>query len=158
MTQPDSDRTLQILFVEDSDDDFEAAVRSFKKADVIGIDIHRAEDGQDAIDYLFQNGAYKDDEAAPRPDIILLDLNLPGKDGQSVIAETKAEASLCKIPIIVLTTSDDPRDIEKCYALGANSYVKKPVSLSGLFDAVQRLKNFWFDVAVLPKLDGARHG
>jgi two-component system response regulator len=83
--------------------------------------------------------------------LILLDLNLPGTDGREVLEEIKNDPKLRTIPVIVLTTSSDGEDIEKCYRAGANSYIQKPVDLDGFFAAIQRLKNFWFEVALLPK-------
>ncbi len=108
-------------------------------------------DGDDALDFLYQRGAYSDPAQAPRPGIILLDLNLPGTDGREVLETIQRERHLRKIPVIVLTTSSDERDIESCYATGANSYVAKPVDLGGFMQAIQRLKDYWFEVVILPK-------
>jgi CheY-like chemotaxis protein len=82
---------------------------------------------------------------------VLLDLNMPGKDGIAVIEATKVAPGLRDIPIVVLTTSNDERDIRQCYAKGANSYIKKPVNLERFMEAIQSLKDFWFEVAILPK-------
>ena len=82
--------------------------------------------------------------------MILLDLNLPGTDGREVLDEIKKDADLRSIPVIVLTTSSDSRDIEACYAAGANSYVQKPVDLAGFVTAVERLKDYWFEIVILP--------
>ena len=90
---------------------------------------------------------------APRPNLILLDLNMPGTDGREVLAEVKKSDQLKSIPVIVLTTSTDERDIEGCYQMGANSYVKKPVDLEGFMQSVQRLKDYWFEVVILPKTE-----
>jgi two-component system response regulator len=140
-----------ILVVEDSDDDYETTFRGLTRAGVLNMDIRRCEDGQEALDYLFRRGVYRDKELSPRPGFILLDLNLPGKDGRAVAREVKSDPSLSKIPLIILTTSDDERDIEECYALGANSYVRKPVKLESFFDALERIKDYWFEVVILPK-------
>ena len=146
-----------ILVVEDSDDDYETTVRGLTKAGMVGFNIRRCEDGQEALDYLFRRGAYTNPETSPRPVVILLDLNLPGKDGRAVAQEVKADQSLKDIPIVVLTTSDDERDITQCYAIGANSYVRKPVDLDNFFRALQRIKDYWFEVVVLPRerIEGA---
>ena len=88
---------------------------------------------------------------APRPGIILLDLNLPGTDGREVLAEIKGEHALADIPVVVLTTSADHRDVEACYQAGANSYVQKPVNLDAFMEAIQRLHDYWFDVVILPE-------
>ena len=89
--------------------------------------------------------------AAPRPNIILLDLNLPGTDGKSVLHTIKGDRKLQKIPVIVLTTSNAEQDIERCYAAGANSYVQKPVDFEGFIRAVARLSDYWLEVSTLPK-------
>ncbi len=139
-----------ILIVEDSDDDFFAMQRAFKKAGLLN-PIHRCSNGDQAVDYLFRRGEFAAPDAAPRPAIILLDLNLPGLDGRDVLRMVKADLELRRIPVIVLTTSCAPQDIQRCYADGANSYVHKPVDLEGFFQAISRLKDFWFGIAVLPK-------
>lgn len=141
-----------ILIVEDSPEDFEATKRALLKSGLRN-GIRRCEDGDDALDYLFQRGNYADPGSAPRPNMILLDLNMPGTDGREVLAEVKQDESLKKIPVIVLTTSADQRDIDACYQAGANSYVQKPVGLEGLMDAIQRLHDYWFEIVVYPKTD-----
>lgn len=139
-----------ILIVEDSDVDYETTLRAFKEANMAN-PIQRCEDGEEALDYLFQRNQYSHSDKSPRPDLILLDLNLPGTDGRDVLKEIKNNAELKKIPVIVLTTSSDEKDINKCYQVGANSYIQKPVDLQGFFEAIQRLNDFWFEVAILPK-------
>jgi two-component system, response regulator len=141
-----------VLLVEDSPEDFEATVRALRKAGLAN-PLHRCQDGDEALDFLFQRGQYADRAKAPRPSMILLDLNLPGTDGRDVLQQIKTNESLCSIPVVVLTTSTDDRDIERCYRMGANSYIKKPVNLDGFMQAIQRLKDFWFEVVVLPKED-----
>lgn len=142
--------TLQIiLIVEDSDDDFIATIRAFKKANLLN-PIQRCSNGDQALDYLFQRGEFTPD-SAPRPGLVLLDLNLPGTDGREVLGIIKSDLNLRKIPVIVLTTSDAREDIHRCYDAGANSYVKKPVDLVGFVEAMARLKEYWLGVAVLPK-------
>ncbi len=142
-----------ILIVEDSDDDFFAMQRAFKKAGLLN-PIRRCTNGEQAVDYLFRRGEFADPDTAPRPSIILLDLNLPGLDGRDVLRMVKSNAELRKIPVIVLTTSTARQDIERCYADGPNSYVHKPVDIHGLFLAITRLKDFWFGIAVLPREAG----
>lgn len=139
-----------ILLVEDNPEDYEATKRALRKAG-LGNPLMRCEDGDQALDYLFRRGAYSDPATAPRPAIILLDLNMPGTDGYEVLRQIKLDDDLKAIPVIVLTTSSDERDIEVCYRAGANSFVTKPVSLDGLFQSIQRLKDFWFEIAVYPK-------
>lgn len=139
-----------ILIVEDSPEDYEATVRALRKAGLAN-PIYRAEDGEAALDYLYRRGAYSAPGAAPRPGIILLDLNLPGTDGRDVLAAAKADESLKSIPVIVLTTSTDERDVERCYREGANSYMKKPVDLAGFMRAIQVMKEFWFEIVIVPR-------
>lgn len=143
-----------ILLVEDSPEDFEATVRALRRAGLAN-PIARCCDGDEALDYLHQRGPYADPSKAPRPGVILLDLNLPGTDGREVLTEVKQDEALKSIPVVVLTTSSDERDVERCYAAGANSYIKKPVDLAGFIAAIQRLKEYWFEVVILPKTDTA---
>ncbi|MBI4389529.1 MAG: response regulator [Nitrospinae bacterium] len=144
-----------ILFVEDSDEDYQTTLRAFKKAGLHN-PVQRCEDGDEALDYLFRRGKFSDPANSPRPELVLLDLNLPGTDGRDVLIEIKNDQELRRIPIIVLTTSSDERDIDKCYQDGANSYIHKPVNLENFFQAIQKLKDFWFEVAILPKeINGA---
>ena len=137
-----------ILLVEDSPEDFETTRRAFRRAGLRNPMLHCAT-GDDALDFLHQRGRYTA-ATAPRPGIILLDLNLPGTDGRAVLAEIKAAAGLSEIPVVVLTTSADDRDVEACYQAGANSYVQKPVNLDAFMVAIQRLHDYWFDVVILP--------
>lgn len=143
-------RPQTILIVEDNDDDFFATMRAFKKADLAN-PVQRCTNGDQALDYLFRRGEFSDNGKAPRPGIVLLDLNLPGTDGRQVLRAVKADPDLKKIPVIVLTTSRARQDIERCYADGANSYIQKPVNLEGFVQAIARLKEYWFEVVILPK-------
>jgi len=136
-----------ILVVEDSDDDYEAIFRAFKQGGHLNTPLIRCEDGQEALDYLLTD--WKDDHL--KPGIILLDLNLPGIDGRDVLKEIKNNTKLRNIPAIVLTTSDNVKDINACYALGANTYIQKPLQLDNFFGAINRLKEYWFEIAKLPK-------
>ena len=142
----------QIMVVEDSPEDFEATLRGFRKAGLKNPVVH-CQDGDDALDYLFRRGIHAPPAEAPRPAVILLDLNLPGTDGREVLAEVKADESLRSIPVVVLTTSSDERDIQACYQAGANSYVKKPVNLDGFLAAIQRLKDYWLEITLLPRAE-----
>lgn len=141
-----------ILIVEDSDEDFYAFVRATKKLDFLDRSSYRffrVQDGDDALDYLFRQGEY-DDLDSPDPVAILLDLNLPGTDGREVIQEIKQSPKLKTIPIIVLTTSSNPQDIETCYLYGANSYLLKPMGASEMQQTVQLLFKYWFNFSILP--------
>jgi len=138
-----------ILLVEDSPEDYEATVRAFKRSGLKN-PIYRCEDGENALDFLHRRGPYADPERSPRPGVILLDLNLPGTDGREVLTEIKRDDQLKQIPVIVLTTSNDSRDVESCYQAGANSYIQKPVDTEGFVRAIERLNGYWFEVVVLP--------
>jgi len=132
--------TQTILVIDDSDDDYDATVRALTKGASLKNPIHRCENGQDSLDYLFRRGRYAEPNAAPRPGIMLLDLNMPGVDGRAVLDEIKHDAALKSIPTIVMTNSDDERDINACYEMGANTYIRKPLDLASFFEAMARLK------------------
>ena len=145
-------RNTNILVVEDSPEDYETLVRAFRVAGLKNT-VYHCGTGDEALDYLYRRGAYADGQSAPAPGLILLDLNLPGTDGREVLKEIKSDPELRSIPVIVLTTSRDERDIQDCYAAGANTYVQKPVDLQGFVDAATRLKDYWLEIAILPKTD-----
>lgn len=142
--------TQPILIVEDSDDDFEATVRALKRDGNLGNPLIRCKNGQQALDFLFRQGSF-DEHNAPRPSIVLLDLNMPGIDGRAVLKQIKSNDTIKHIPVVVLTTSNAQTDIDACYADGANTYIHKPVELDGFFSAVQQLRNYWLNIAILPK-------
>lgn len=142
-----------VLIVEDSDDDYMATIRAFKKANLRN-PVQRCSNGDQALDFLYRRGEFSDPSTAPRPGIILLDLNLPGTDGREVLRAVKSDPGLHQIPVIVLTTSIAEQDIFRCYDAGANSYVQKPVNLAGFIEAISRLKEYWLEVAVLAKEPG----
>ncbi len=139
--------TQPILLVEDSPEDFETTQRAFRRSGLKN-PILRCADGDEALDFLFHRGSHAD---APRPGVILLDLNLPGTDGREVLSEIKASDDLKQIPVIVLTTSADERDVQACYQAGASSYIQKPVDVEGFMRAIERLNDYWFEVVILPK-------
>ena len=143
--------TQPILLVEDSPEDFETTQRAFRRSGLKN-PIYRCVDGDEALEFLHRRGRYAEPDTAPRPGVILLDLNLPGTDGREVLAEIKKDPNLQKIPVIVLTTSKDERDVEVCYRCGANSYIQKPVDLDGFMKAIERLNDYWFEVVILPKV------
>ena len=120
---PDSP-SQPILLVEDSPEDFETTQRAFRRSGLKN-PIFRCSDGDDALDFLFRRGSYAD---VPRPGVILLDLNLPGTDGREVLAEIKADPQLRQIPVIVLTTSSDDRDISACYSAGAQPITRSLIA------------------------------
>ena len=139
-----------ILLVEDNQDDYEATVRSLKKNHFLN-PVHWCRNGQDALDYLYKKGPYKDDPDVERPDLILLDLNMPGIDGRQVLHHIKEDPDMRSIPVVILTTSKDSKDIERCYDIGASTYIQKPVHFDGLTQAIRTMKDYWFGVAILPQ-------
>ena len=140
-------QTRPLLLVEDSPEDREATVRALKKCGFDG-PIVCCTDGDDALAYLHRKGKYQGQ--LQRPALILLDLNMPGTDGRQVLAELKADAALKTIPVVVLTTSTNHRDISSSYLAGASSYVAKPVDVDGFLHTIAVLKAWWFEEVILP--------
>ncbi len=138
-----------ILLVEDSPEDYEATVRVLRHSGLTN-PIVRCADGDEALDFLHRRGPHA--AGSPRPRVIMLDLNLPGTDGREVLREIKTDDTLRQIPVIILTTSGDERDVSNCYRMGANSYIKKPVNLDGLANALQSMAHYWFKIVLLPKV------
>ncbi len=123
-------------------------------------DLHFVHDGEELFDYLYGRGEYADGKPSPRPDLILLDLKMPRKDGLETLRELKVDPGFRQIPVVVLTTSSARDDIDSAYECGANSYVSKPTTFQGLVDILQTLSTYWFDVARLPPRagnDGSTH-
>jgi two-component system, chemotaxis family, response regulator Rcp1 len=137
----------KILLVEDNPGDVRLTLEALKEGKILN-EISVAEDGVEAIAYLRRAGKYAQ---APRPDIILLDLNLPKKDGREVLEEIKADANLRTIPVVVLTTSAAERDILRAYNLHANCYITKPVDLEQFMRVVQSIEDFWLTIVKLPQ-------
>ena len=143
-------RLAVILLAEDDPGDQELTRRALEE-DVVRVDLRIVSDGDEALDYLFHRGQYAEKGAAPRPDLILLDLNMPKRNGREVLEVLKACEDLCRIPVVVLTTSQQETDIVATYDLGCNSYVQKPVELDQFIDVVRKLGNYWFEIVTLPK-------
>jgi chemotaxis family two-component system response regulator Rcp1 len=137
---------IDVLLVEDSPGDVRLTREAFKDAKV-HINLHVASDGAEAMAFLWREGKHAN---APRPDLILLDLNLPKKDGREVLAEIKESPTLKSIPVVVLTTSASEEDILKSYQLHANCYITKPVDLDGFLKVVKNIDSFWLSVVKLP--------
>ncbi len=138
-----------LLVVEDSDEDFATLGRIITKDCNVDVPIVRCTDGDDALDFLHRTGSYNGDQTKP-PSIILLDLNLPGTDGREVLAEIKQDDELKKIPVVIFTTSSNPKDIDVCYRYGANSYILKPTGIEQLKTSVKQFIDYWFEATVLP--------
>ncbi len=149
MTRP---QDYPILVVEDNDWDFRQTQKAFEDLHIVN-PVWRCVDGEDALDFLYRRGKYTDPQTVPTPSMILLDLNLPGTDGRAVLHDIKTNPDLRQIPVIVFTTSDRRVDIEECYQAGANTYVVKPVSFAGMIEAIRRLDQYWFQIAVLPRAE-----
>jgi CheY-like chemotaxis protein len=138
-----------ILIVEDSPEDYEITVRALRKSK-LNNPIYHCDNGDDAMDFIYQRNRFSDKTLAPRPGIILLDLNIPGTGGKEILKELKSDPQMKSIPVVVLTTSNDTRDINRCYEYGANSYLQKPVDLIRFFESIERMKEYWFEIAILP--------
>jgi two-component system, chemotaxis family, response regulator Rcp1 len=138
---------IEVLLVEDSVGDVRLTREAFKDAKV-HINLHVAVDGDDAMSFLKRERQHVD---APRPDLILLDLNLPKKDGREVLKEIKENPTLAIIPVVILTTSASEEDILRTYQLHANCYITKPVDLEGFLKVVKSIDSFWLSVVKLPR-------
>jgi CheY-like chemotaxis protein len=139
-------KPIEILLVEDNPGDIRLTKEALKEGKVLN-KLHVVEDGMEALAFLNQEGNYSD---APRPGLILLDLNLPKKDGRDVLTEIKANGDLKRIPVVVLTTSRSDEDILKSYDLNANCYITKPVDLDQFISVVKSINEFWLSIVRLP--------
>ena len=146
MNRVTANQAVHVLLVEDSPGDVRLTREAFRDANP-AVELHVAMDGVDAMAYLNREGSFAD---APRPDLILLDLNLPRMDGRAVLARIKSDPGLKTIPTIILTTSEAPADILKSYQLQANSYLSKPVQLERFERLVRSINDFWLTEAKLP--------
>ncbi|MFP4625597.1 MAG: response regulator [Natronomonas sp.] len=137
---------VEILLAEDNPGDVKLTEKALENGNLAN-HLHVVNDGVEAIEFLYQRGEYAD---KPRPDLILLDLNMPRKDGQEVLEELDEDDDLSRIPVVVLTSSAAEEDIVKSYDLNANAYLTKPVDFQGFVEIVNRLENFWFEVVKFP--------
>ena len=140
---------VEILMADDDPDDRLLADLALKEARLKN-GIRFVEDGEELMDYLHRRGKYSDPASSPRPGLILLDLNMPRKDGREALAEIKSDPELRQIPVVILTTSKADEDIVRSYDLGVNSYITKPVSFSGLAEVMKVLSTYWFEIVKLP--------
>lgn len=145
----ESREPVVILLAEDDPDDRLLTIRALKK-NRLANSIHWVEDGEELMDYLHHRGEYANLSGAPRPGLILLDLNMPRMDGREALQAIKADPELRRIPVVVLTTSQAELDILQSYDLGVNAFVTKPVTFDGLATAVKVLSDFWFEIVKLP--------
>lgn len=149
VSPPTVRQTPPMLIVEDSNEDFETIQRFLQRSPFL-IPIHRCINGDQALAFLYRTGRYTNTETAPRPGMIILDLNLPGTDGRQVLHRIKQDDSLKTIPVVVFTTSNNPKDIQDCYKYGVNSYIVKPINFAQLKRDIQTLLDYWFEVTTLP--------
>lgn len=142
-------KPITLLMADDDADDRMLTKEAMQEALVIN-DLRFVEDGEELMDYLHQRGQYADPDSSPRPGLILLDLNMPKKDGREALKEIKADPELRRIPIVVLTTSKAEEDVWRTYEMGVSSYITKPVTFEGLIDVMKTLKKYWLEIVELP--------
>ena len=143
---------INILLVEDSAADVRLTREALKEAKIVNI-LHVVPDGEAALDFLRKQGPHA---GSPRPDLILLDLNLPKRDGREVLADIKKDPDLMRIPVVILTTSRAEEDVVRTYNLHANAYVTKPVDLQQFLNVIHAIEGFWLAVVTLPPVNGKR--
>jgi CheY-like chemotaxis protein len=146
---------LTILLADDDEEDRSMTIDALRERRVAN-DIRCVQDGQELVDYLFRRGRYADTATSPKPGLILLDLNMPRKDGREALAEMKTDPALRSIPVVVLTTSRAEEDIVRTYDLGVNSFISKPVTFNGLVEAMDVFSRYWLEIVELP--NGAEGG
>jgi CheY-like chemotaxis protein len=144
-----SKKSVTILMADDDQDDCLLVSSAFEESRLVN-DLRFVRDGEELMDYLYRRGQYSDALTVPRPGLILLDLNMPRKDGREALKEIKSDEGLREIPIVVLTTSKDEEDVIRSYNLGANSYITKPVTFEGLVNVMKSLGKYWFEIVELP--------
>lgn len=146
-------KMITILLADDDPDDRKLTQDAFVENRLVNV-LHCVEDGEELMEYLRRQGRYADQKDAPLPGLILLDLNMPRKDGREALKEIKADPALRRIPVVVLTTSKAEEDILRTYDLGVNSYVTKPVTFKSLVELIKVLGRYWFEVVELPPDEG----
>lgn len=142
-------RPAIILLVEDDLGDQELTRRALAQGEIDN-ELHIVNDGEEALDYLFRRGQFADPQSSPRPDLVLLDLNMPKVDGKQVLEEIRKDKSLRRLSVVVLTTSSQEHDILLSYDLGIQSFITKPVDMKQFMEVVQTLKKYWFKTVALP--------
>jgi CheY-like chemotaxis protein len=139
-----------VILMADDDADDRLLAQDALKDSGLDAEVRFVEDGVELLDYLHRRNKYSDAASSPRPSLIILDLNMPRKDGREALQEIKADAELRKIPVVVLTTSTAGPDVSRVYELGANSFISKPVAYNSLVGLIKNLGNYWFNVVMLP--------
>ena len=138
-----------ILLVEDDRGSQELTRRALDESKFRN-ELRIVDDGEEALAYLFRRGKYKDPATSPTPDLLLLDLNLPRVDGREVLEQVRADSKLCRMAVVVLTTSRQEEDVLRSYELGCNSFITKPVDMNQFMQVIQALERYWFQIGVLP--------
>ena len=142
-------KPITILMADDDPDDCKMTKVAFEESRLVN-DLRFVEDGEELMDYLYHRGKYTNPINSPRPGLILLDLNMPKKDGREALKEIKTDPNLRQIPVVVLTTSKSEEDIYRSYDLGVNSYITKPVTFVSLIDIIKTVGKYWFGIVELP--------
>ena len=150
----ESNKSITILMADDDPDDCLLAEEALEESRLMN-DLRFVENGEDLLDYLYRRGQYNDPNDSPRPGLILLDLNMPKKDGREALKEIKATPQFRRIPIVILTTSKAEEDIFRTYDLGASSFITKPVTFEALVEVMKSLGKYWFEIVQLPPLNNA---
>jgi CheY-like chemotaxis protein len=146
---PANTNGITILMADDDDDDYLLAKKALHASRLLNT-LNRVKDGEELLDYLKRRGKYADNIEFRRPGIVLLDLNMPKKDGREALKEMKSDPELLNIPVVVFTTSKTEEDIYRSYQLGVNSFITKPVTFEGLLHVMQTLGRYWFEIVELP--------
>jgi CheY-like chemotaxis protein len=142
-------RPIRVLMADDDADDRQMFREALEES-FLSPTLHVVENGEQLLNYLNRRGEYADPQSSPRPGLILLDLNMPFINGMKALQQIKQNPELSDIPVVILTTSQSPDDIARAYRLGSNSFITKPVSFTGLVQAIRALGQYWFDVVELP--------
>ncbi len=150
-------KPITILVCDDDEDDRLLTAEALAESHLVN-DTRFAVDGEDALDYLYRRGRWSDPADSPRPGVILLDLNMPRRNGREVLAQVKSDPDLKRIPVIALTTSRAEEDVRSTYDLGANAFISKPVTFDQLVDRLSRWSSFWLQIVTLPTEDDDERG
>lgn len=145
----DPGKPITILVADDDEEDRMLTRDALEESRVIN-ELHFVEDGDELLDYLHRRGRYSDPASSPRPGLILLDLNMPRKDGREALREIKEDSELRRIPVIILTTSKAEEDVIRTYDLGANSFITKPVDFASMVDIMREIGRYWIEIVELP--------
>lgn len=147
---------IVILMADDDDDDYLLTQKALKRSKLLN-KLCRVRDGEELLQYLRNEGEFENGTECGRPGVILLDLNMPRKDGREALKEIKSDPELSDIPIVIFTTSKAEEDIYKSYKLGVNSFITKPVTFDNLIQVMQALGKYWFEIVELPRNDGKKY-